>query len=342
MAHPERGGNPESVLPRPEDVAGRPLAPMDPGVEIGHVHLKASNLDRLEEFYRDVIGLEVRVRLDHASFLAADGYHHHVGINDWHSEGKPLNHSRPGLYHTAFLYPSRAALGTALARVLALGWPLDGAADHGVSEAIYLRDPEGNGIELYRDRPRGEWPHERDGSLAMTLDPLDLESVLAERDPSVPLDAPPSLKIGHVHLQVSDIAGAEAFYRDIIGFDVVVRYGAQASFLSAGGYHHHLGANTWNTRGAPPAELGAPGLYHHAIRYPTLEALLDGVRRVVGSGYPLEGVSDHGVSIAVYLRDPDGIGVELYWDRPRDEWPRTDAGAVEILRDPVDLRTLLH
>jgi catechol 2,3-dioxygenase len=342
VAHPERSGNPDSVLPETADVADRPLPPLDPGVDIGHVHLKAADLDRLEAFYRDVIGLEVVGRLDHASFLAADGYHHHVGINDWFSGGKPLTgHSRPGLYHTAFLYPSRAALGTALARVAAYGWPLDGASDHGVSEAIYLRDPEGNGIELYRDRPREEWTYESDGTLRMGVEPLDVESVLAARDPAVALDAPASLKVGHVHLQVSSTAQAEAFYRDIIGFDLIVRYGNQASFLSAGGYHHHLGANTWHTRGAPPADPGTPGLFHHAIRYPTLDALLDGVRRVVGSEYPLEGASDHGVSIAVYLRDPDGIGVELYWDRPREEWPREDGGAIAMRRDPVDLRAAI-
>ena len=158
------------------------LPPADPGLRVGHVHLKVSNLDRAMGFYRDVLGLEVTQRYgSQAAFLSAGGYHHHVGLNTWESAGgRPPAPGTTGLYHVAFLYPTRAALGRALERLMTFGVELDGAADHGVSEALYLRDPDGNGVELYRDRPEPEWPRRPDGSLAMVTLPLDLGALLAE------------------------------------------------------------------------------------------------------------------------------------------------------------------
>ncbi|WP_412069474.1 VOC family protein [Rubrivirga sp. IMCC43871] len=157
-------------------------SPLDPGVRIGHVHLKVADLDRALAFYRDVLGFEVTQRIgDQAAFLSAGGYHHHVGLNTWESRGGSAPApGTTGLYHVAFLYPDRAALADALRRVLAAGLRLDGAADHGVSEALYLRDPDGNGVELYRDRPEPEWPRQPDGSLAMTTRALDLDALLAD------------------------------------------------------------------------------------------------------------------------------------------------------------------
>jgi catechol 2,3-dioxygenase len=153
---------------------------LDPRVRIGHVHLKVSNLDRAIQFYRDVLGFEITQRWGkQAAFLSAGGYHHHIGLNTWHSEGgarPPPNTT--GLYHVAILYPTRAALAEAVRRVLDAGVDIVGAADHGVSEAIYLRDPDGNGIELYRDREPKDWPRAADGSIAMTSDPLDLQELL--------------------------------------------------------------------------------------------------------------------------------------------------------------------
>ena len=154
---------------------------LDPRVRIGHVHLKVADLDRSLRFWRDVLGFEVRQRWNGAAFLAAGDYHHHIGLNVWESAGgTPPPRASTGLYHVAVLYPDRAALGDALRRVLAAGVTLDGAADHGVSEAIYLRDPDGNGVELYRDRPRDEWPRTADGALAMDTRPLDLDALLRE------------------------------------------------------------------------------------------------------------------------------------------------------------------
>lgn len=156
------------------------LAP--PATRIGHVHLKVADLDRALRFYRDVLGFAVTQRYGtQAAFLSAGGYHHHIGLNTWDSAGAtPPPPGHTGLYHTAFLYPDRASLGAVLARVLAAGFALDGAADHGVSEAVYLRDPDGNGVELYRDRAEADWPRNPDGSLAMTNRALDLEALLAE------------------------------------------------------------------------------------------------------------------------------------------------------------------
>ena len=152
------------------------------GACVGHVHLKVADLERAIAFYSGVLGFELVQRLgDAAAFLSAGGYHHHVGLNTWTSRGgPPPARNATGLYHVAFLYPDRRSLAAALARVLAAGVPLQGAADHGVSEAIYLADPDGNGIELYRDRPREEWPRDRDGGLAMVSEPLDLEALLRE------------------------------------------------------------------------------------------------------------------------------------------------------------------
>jgi catechol 2,3-dioxygenase len=159
--------------------SSRPIAA---GVSIGHVHLKVADLDRAIAFYRDVLGFELTDRFGRqAAFLSAGGYHHHIGLNTWESEGGVAPAAgTTGLYHAAILYPTRADLADALRRLLAHGVRIDGAADHGVSEALYLRDPDGNGLELYRDRPRDEWPRRPDGSVAMFTKPLDLESLLRE------------------------------------------------------------------------------------------------------------------------------------------------------------------
>lgn len=153
-----------------------------PETRVGHVHLKVSDLDRAIAFYGDVLGFTVTQRFGaQAAFLAAGGYHHHIGLNTWHSEGAgPAPVRAAGLYHSAFVFPDRASLGAALKRVLDHGTPLDGAADHGVSEAVYFRDPDGNGVELYRDRPEAYWPRDEKGQLKMVNTPLDVPSLLAE------------------------------------------------------------------------------------------------------------------------------------------------------------------
>jgi catechol 2,3-dioxygenase len=152
----------------------------------------------------------------------------------------------------------------------------------------------------------------------------------------------PRVDIGHVHLKVADIDRSLGFYRDVLGFGVMQRLGDEAAFLSAGGYHHHLGLNTWDSRGGPPPPRGTTGLYHVAIRYPTRATLADAVRRVLDAGIPLSGASDHGVSEAIYLHDPDGNGIELYRDRPKEQWPRpSDGDGVAMVSVPLDLEALL-
>ena len=145
--------------------------------------------------------------------------------------------------------------------------------------------------------------------------------------------------MGHVHLKVADLERALEFYRDVLGFELTQRLGSSAAFLSAGGYHHHIGLNTWESEGGRPPAEGTTGLYHLAILYPTRAELGDALRRLQKAGVPLEGASDHGVSEALYLRDPDGNGVELYWDRPKEEWPRTSDGLAMYTR-PLDLVSL--
>src|SRR5213082_1881705 len=151
----------------------------------------------------------------------------------------------------------------------------------------------------------------------------------------------PDVRIGHVHLKVSDLERSLAFYCGVLGFEITQRYGSQAAFVSAGGYHHHIGLNTWESRGGTPPPAGATGLYHVAIVYPTRSALADALRRLIAAGVPLEGASDHGVSEALYLRDPDGNGVELYWDRPKTDWPQTPDGSLAMYTRPLDLAALL-
>lgn len=158
---------------------------------------------------------------------------------------------------------------------------------------------------------------------------------------SQPRPIDPRVTIGHVHLKVSDLERAIAFYRDVLGFEITQRYGTRAAFLSAGGYHHHIGLNTWESLGGSAPPPGCTGLYHAAILYPTRAGLADALQRLLKAGTALEGASDHGVSEALYLRDPDGNGLELYWDRPREQWPRDDKGELEMFTRGLDFEDLL-
>jgi len=157
----------------------------------------------------------------------------------------------------------------------------------------------------------------------------------------MPTPIHPGTTIGHVHLRVADLDRALAFYHGVLGFDITQRMGNSAAFLSAGGYHHHLGLNTWESLGGQPPPPGTTGLYHLAILYPTRAELADALRRLIDADIPLEGAADHGVSEALYLRDPDGNGVELYWDRPREQWPQAAQGGLAMVTRPLDLKDLL-
>ena len=158
---------------------------------------------------------------------------------------------------------------------------------------------------------------------------------------ATPYTIPAQTKIGHVHLKVADLKKAVAFYCDILGFELVTTYGSDAAFISAGGYHHHIGLNTWYSKNAPPAPVHSAGLFHTAILYPGRKDLADILKRLIKAKYPLTGASDHGVSQALYMNDPDGNGVELYWDRPKEEWPVNEDDQLEMVTEPLDLDDLL-
>jgi catechol 2,3-dioxygenase len=235
---------------------------------IGHVSLTVRDLDRSLLFYRDVLGFrDVAEAKDATPRSARLGAGQRLLI-ELHESNTALAKPRrsTGLYHFAILVPSRAALGRSLRRLVEKSWPLSGASDHLVSEALYLDDPDGLGIEIYRDRPRGEWPV-RNGQLMMATDPLDLQMLVDEPGADQPwsaLDA--ATVIGHVHLHVPHLDSAEAFYCGRIGFEPTVRGYPGALFVAAGGYHHHLGLNTWTGIGAPPPPENAVGLRSFTIK----------------------------------------------------------------------------
>lgn len=264
---------------------------------IGRTALRVNDLDELTGFYRDVVGLSVLRQSDTSSVLGVEDTPLLVLEED---EDAPERHrSSAGLFHNAFRVPSRAALGDALARIRD-HWQLGGASDHGVSEALYTSDPEGNGIEIYRDFPREEWPVAADGSVRMGTHHLDLEPVeAAAADNS---EVPAGTDVGHVHLEVSSLEEFRDFYVDGIGFEVQTEVPA-ALFVSAGGYHHHLGANTWNHRSEP---VSGRGLSWFEVILPEPEAL-DAIQdRVAVSQYMVTETDD---SIAV--TGPDEIELRL-------------------------------
>jgi catechol 2,3-dioxygenase len=276
---------------------------------IGTVRLTVSDLDHAGAFYERVLGLRSQDQDDGMLALGVSGERPLVELGG-DSSAPRLDRRATGLYHLAILMPSRVELAFALARLAEAHWPLDGASDHLVSEALYLSDPDGNGIEIYRDRPREEW-RRVDGQLAMSTLPLDVRTMLAEiaDAPSVPAQAPAATKMGHVHLQVSDLGEAEEFYSGILGFDVVVRGYPGALFVSAGGYHHHVGLNTWHSLGAGRPPAGAVGLRNFEIALPNADELRSVLARVQAAGIEIEH-GDHGSLI----RDPSGNGVLLVAD----------------------------
>ncbi len=287
-----------------------------PTASVGHTHLIVRDLPGTVGFYRDVLGFrQAWTDGDRTVFLSADGlYPFHVGFTGDPAAGRPGRRST-GLYHAAFLLPGRRDLGRLVKRLLSRSVVIDGFADHLVSEAIYLRDPEGNGIELYADRPRDLWSH-RDAQILMTTEPLDVEGLLAEAGPEAEWTGiHPQTRLGHVHLRVSGLERAEAFYHGILGFDVTLRGYSGALFLSAGGYHHHLGANIWSSRGAAPPPGGSAGLREFTVTLPDLHELARIVRRAERGRVRIEGAVDHGLCDAVTLRDADGIAVALTVDR---------------------------
>jgi catechol 2,3-dioxygenase len=237
--------------------------PIDSGARIGAVHLTVADLDRQVAFYEACLGLTLRLGDDRTAWLGAGGEDVLVLHRDPSARRVP---GTTGLYHFAVLVPARRDLARALRRLVDTRTSLQGVADHGVSEALYLADAEGNGIEIYRDRPREEWPMVG-GQLQMGTDPLDLDGLLSELESGERADEgmPAATRIGHVHLHVADLVATEQFYTGVLGFELTQRLGRSASFFAAGGYHHHIGTNIWAGAGAPPPPPGALGLDHFEI-----------------------------------------------------------------------------
>jgi catechol 2,3-dioxygenase len=245
------------------------MAELPAGTRLGAIRLRVHDVETMRSFYENTIGLRL---LGTDGAVTSLGTDNHVLIE---LLAGPTAPSRPprstGLFHLALLTPTRGDLARALRRVVESGWSLSGASDHLVSEALYLSDPEGNGIELYRDRPRDDWVIV-DDELQMATLPLDLNDLLAEPLPTTPdLGMAPETRLGHVHLQVADLRVAEAFWVEALGFDVIVRGYPGALFVSAGGYHHHVGLNTWAGVGAPSPPEEACGLVRFEVVLPDEE-----------------------------------------------------------------------
>jgi catechol 2,3-dioxygenase len=276
-----------------------------PETAIGKVRLRVSDIDALAAFYERVVGLRAVERDGDLARLGPEGGEPLVELVAAPGAPAPPGFST-GLFHLAILVPDRAELARSLHRVAGAGWRLTGASDHLVSEALYLRDPEGNGIEIYRDRPRDQWNRDGDEVRMATL-PLDLDGVLGELQPGEEdvNGMPEGTTMGHVHLQVADIPAAEAFYNGGVGLDVMVRSYPGALFLAAGGYHHHLGVNTWQSQGAPPPPEGALGLDRYELVFPDEASRDAAADRLAGSGDPVR--LEDGVQAA----DPSGNRVLL-------------------------------
>lgn len=271
---------------------------------VGPVELTVRDLERSLDFYTRRIGLERLTEGESAPVvLGAAGFPLLSLVED--SSARTVR-GTTGLFHFALLVPSRPDLAGVLARLAGTGTRLTGAADHGVSEALYLSDPEGNGIEIYRDRPAEAWPREG-GRLAMFTEALDLEALLAEgnEEPPVPT-LPAGTVMGHVHLHVRNLAEAERFYSGVLGFEVMQRYGPSALFVSTGGYHHRIGLNTWQGEDAPPPPPDATGLRKFAVRLADLPAIDRVKERLKAAGRPLEPRGG-----GFFARDPSGNGIEF-------------------------------
>ncbi len=278
-----------------------PLLPAE--TLLGAVALTVRDLDRAVAFYSERVGLEEHGRDGRSAALGGEGGESVLRLVE-NPAARPAPRST-GLYHFAILVPTRQDLGRALTRLAQTRTPLQGASDHGVSEALYLADPDQNGIEIYRDRAPEDWPRQS-GRLLMRTDPLDLDGLLAERDAANGAPMAAGTRLGHVHLHVADLDAALGFYRDVLGFELQQMYGSQAAFVSAGGYHHHIGLNTWRGLGAPPPPPDSIGLREFEVTLPAGAALDELAARLAGAGIATVLQRD-----AIRVADPSGNRIVL-------------------------------
>lgn len=279
--------------------------PIHPAAQIGTVRLKVRDLEKSLQFYRETVGFQVLKQYDQTAELTTDGQQSLL-ILDANPEYRVLREmSVSGLYHFAILLPDRVSLGLALRNLIKHQVPV-GQGDHLVSEALYFNDPDGNGIEIYADRPRDTWQKDSGGEYIMTTDTVDVDSLLTLSESAEWNGLPAGTRIGHVHFHVGDLQKAEQFYTQVLGFEVTAHYGKAALFIAAGGYHHHIGLNLWAGAGAPPAPEDAVGIRYFTTTLPDASALEAVISRLEEANVPYERELS-GIS----LHDPFGIGIKL-------------------------------
>ncbi|MFT9596372.1 VOC family protein [Mesobacillus sp.] len=271
---------------------------------VGQVNLKVQSLERSLAFYQEVIGFKVYEKTDKSAKLTADGKTVLLSLEQ-PSDVIPKKGRTTGLYHFALLLPDRTDLAKVLKHFLQTGYPLQGASDHLVSEALYLADPDGNGIEIYTDRPASQWEW-NEQQVVMATQALDAENLLAEVKEQAWNGLPARTVMGHIHLHVAELAKTEEFYTQGLGFDVVSRYGPQALFISSGKYHHHIGLNTWNGLGAPVPPVNSVGLESFALVLPDEASLNETIASLKEIGASV--AEENGISITA---DPSGNKIRL-------------------------------
>jgi catechol 2,3-dioxygenase len=275
-----------------------------PCIYVGQVFLKVENIDRSLTFYNNVIGFKILEQTERKAILSADGNTPLLTIEQPENV-IPKPKRTTGLYHFAILLPNRTDLGNVLNHLLQLGYPLQGGSDHLVSEALYLADPDGNGIEIYVDRPSSNWNWEN-GEVLMATNPLDADSLLEEGKGASCEALPVETVIGHIHLHVAELNKIKEFYCQGLGFNVVSKMGNQALFISTGGYHHHIGLNTWNGTGAPKPAKNSVGLERFSLVYPNNETRTKAVNDLRNLGYKSTSIDGD-----IIVEDPSGNLIQL-------------------------------
>lgn len=274
-----------------------------PHTFVGQVSIKVQDLKRALAFYQEVIGFQILNQTERSANLTADGKTALLSLEQPENV-VPKQRNTTGLYHFALLLPKRSDLGRVLQHLINISYPI-GASDHYVSEALYLNDPDGNGIEIYADRKASEWTWQN-GQVSMATEPLDAQSVLAEGKGEAWSVLPAETVMGHIHLHVSHLKNTEEFYEKGLGFQVVTRYGKQALFMSTGGYHHHIGLNTWAGEGAPAPEVNSVGLRKFTLVFPNEEARAKVIQQLTKIGAPVKEKNGE-----IITSDPSGNNIQL-------------------------------
>lgn len=287
-------------------------AVLHPSTELGQVSLRISNLARSARFYTEVVGLKMLRQQGRVAELTADGKNTLLVLEEVEGLVQQPERTAAGLYHFAILVPDRESLGLVIRNLVAHNIPV-GQGDHLVSEALYISDPDNNGIEIYVDRPRDTWKRDAQGEIMMTTDPVDVEGLLAVSEGKEWNGLPEGTVIGHVHFHVSNLQEAKRFYCDILGFELTAHYGSAALFISAGGYHHHIGLNVWAGVGVPNTPWNAAGMNYFSIVLPNDEELEVVSGRIREAGLALEERDG-----AFYVKDPSDIEVRLVVETTND------------------------